>query len=487
MAAAQKEDRCWTPRTSAACGRAPEVRRVLDALRVVGGFPTCLPSPRRVPAPDAYDPRIRGRICVESLKVDLLDDGLCGATNGGRPVDVLALCSAARVDVALGVVLGLALAAFAGRGLAAGARAACAGPVELGRRRARCTPPPRCGRHLRRGLEAGSVGAAPHLVRSPAPARSRSLTRSGCAPSTAWAVTTTAPATRSSALVGEVRDDRVRVEPWLRCEYSGGPLRSAIVAPLDGAGPPHRRARRLPRCPGRLRLEETRVVGEVAALVSAMVEPSEMEARGRAARARRAARAAGRDLAALRRQRAGGGRLVHPLAARGGARAADRVRRVHPLRVARQRADATVADELRYVEKYLRLEQARFGERLKVRVQVDPEALQAVLPVLSLQPLVENAVRHGVERQPEGGLVRSRASTSATTSRCGDPTTARGSTPSARATRSPAVARGSGSATCTGGCGRPSARATDSGRATRRAGTTVVMPLPSPAPGCEPR
>jgi two-component system LytT family sensor kinase len=72
---------------------------------------------------------------------------------------------------------------------------------------------------------------------------------------------------------------------------------------------------------------------------------------------------------------------------------------------ARQRAYVTVADELRYVEKYLRLEQARFGERLRVRVQVDPEVLQAVLPVLSLQPLVENAVRHGVEREPDGGMV----------------------------------------------------------------------------------
>jgi two-component system LytT family sensor kinase len=57
------------------------------------------------------------------------------------------------------------------------------------------------------------------------------------------------------------------------------------------------------------------------------------------------------------------------------------------------------------VEKYLRLEQARFGERLRVRVQVDPEVLPAVVPVLSLQPLVENAVRHGIEARPEGGLV----------------------------------------------------------------------------------
>jgi two-component system LytT family sensor kinase len=57
----------------------------------------------------------------------------------------------------------------------------------------------------------------------------------------------------------------------------------------------------------------------------------------------------------------------------------------------------TLADELTFVEKYLRLEQARFGERLEVRVQVAPEVLAAVVPVLSLQPLVENAVRHGVE------------------------------------------------------------------------------------------
>jgi two-component system, LytTR family, sensor kinase len=57
----------------------------------------------------------------------------------------------------------------------------------------------------------------------------------------------------------------------------------------------------------------------------------------------------------------------------------------------------TLAEELHYVQKYLRLEQARFRDRLTVRVQVDPDVLQAVVPVLSLQPLVENAVKHGVE------------------------------------------------------------------------------------------
>ena len=62
------------------------------------------------------------------------------------------------------------------------------------------------------------------------------------------------------------------------------------------------------------------------------------------------------------------------------------------------RSYVTLADELHYVEKYLRLEQARFGDRLDVRVSVAPEVLTAVVPVLSMQPLVENAVRHGVEK-----------------------------------------------------------------------------------------
>jgi len=62
-----------------------------------------------------------------------------------------------------------------------------------------------------------------------------------------------------------------------------------------------------------------------------------------------------------------------------------------------ERPYVTLADELHYVEKYLNLERARFGDRLRVRLEVAPEILQTVLPVLSLQPLVENAVRHGIE------------------------------------------------------------------------------------------
>jgi two-component system LytT family sensor kinase len=213
------------------------------------------------------------------------------------------------------------------------------------------------------------------------------------------------PGDALAALAGEVRDDRLRVEPRLHCEHPACSLRSAIVAPLVVQD---RRVGALVALydrPGRLRLEETRVVGEVAALVSAMVELSEMEAVGE-----RLARA---ELSALRAQISP--HFIYNALAAVASFIHSRPEEARELLTefaefiryafARQRAYVTVADELRYVEKYLRLEQARFGERLKVRVQVDPEVLQAVLPVLSLQPLVENAVRHGVEREPDGGLV----------------------------------------------------------------------------------
>ncbi|MFE2145329.1 histidine kinase [Streptomyces sp. NPDC059456] len=57
----------------------------------------------------------------------------------------------------------------------------------------------------------------------------------------------------------------------------------------------------------------------------------------------------------------------------------------------------TLAEELRSVEQYLALAGARFGDRLKVTLQVAPEVLPVALPFLCLQPLVENAVKHGLE------------------------------------------------------------------------------------------
>jgi two-component system, LytTR family, sensor kinase len=65
----------------------------------------------------------------------------------------------------------------------------------------------------------------------------------------------------------------------------------------------------------------------------------------------------------------------------------------------------TLAEELRSIERYLELEKARFGDRLGVRLRVAPEVLSVALPFLSLQPLVENAVRHGIEGKPDQGHV----------------------------------------------------------------------------------
>ena len=65
----------------------------------------------------------------------------------------------------------------------------------------------------------------------------------------------------------------------------------------------------------------------------------------------------------------------------------------------------TLADELGNIEKYLTLERARFGERLRIRWRIAPEVLGVVVPFLSIQPLVENAVRHGLAGRPNGGTV----------------------------------------------------------------------------------
>ena len=63
-----------------------------------------------------------------------------------------------------------------------------------------------------------------------------------------------------------------------------------------------------------------------------------------------------------------------------------------------------LADELRNIDRYLTLERARFGTALDVKLQVAPEVLNVVVPFLALQPLVENAVRHGLAGQ-RGGTI----------------------------------------------------------------------------------
>lgn len=66
---------------------------------------------------------------------------------------------------------------------------------------------------------------------------------------------------------------------------------------------------------------------------------------------------------------------------------------------------ASVAEELALARGYLEIEQLRFGERLRLHWALDPRAGAALLPALILQPLVENAVRHGVEPSEDGADV----------------------------------------------------------------------------------
>ncbi|MEU4035214.1 sensor histidine kinase [Streptomyces collinus] len=65
----------------------------------------------------------------------------------------------------------------------------------------------------------------------------------------------------------------------------------------------------------------------------------------------------------------------------------------------------TLAEELRSIEQYLELARARFGRRLEVTLRIAPEVLPVTLPFLCLQPLVENALKHGLEESVDRGRI----------------------------------------------------------------------------------
>jgi hypothetical protein len=74
-----------------------------------------------------------------------------------------------------------------------------------------------------------------------------------------------------------------------------------------------------------------------------------------------------------------------------------------------RREQAPLADELTLAEAYLQVQQARMEDRLRFTIDADPTVRQAMLPPLLLQPLVENAIVHGLEPQIDGGVVTVRA------------------------------------------------------------------------------
>ncbi|HEX9002400.1 MAG TPA: histidine kinase [Blastocatellia bacterium] len=69
----------------------------------------------------------------------------------------------------------------------------------------------------------------------------------------------------------------------------------------------------------------------------------------------------------------------------------------------------TLQEEVEFIHKYLEIEQTRFADRLKVSIDLAPETLPALVPSFILQPLVENAVKHGISQIPGAGLIEIRA------------------------------------------------------------------------------
>ena len=273
------------------------------------------------------------------------------------------------MDVVLGFLLGVVLTASvlavsrllgAAAGARARARRACAPALHA----AAATLP-----HLRKGLTRESAGKAiGHL---------HALTQAAGVLIDDGETVLAADGPRATTSSGCRTPTRVEVV------RGPDPFGNTVVAPLIVGG---ERIGRLAAFYGperRLRPEDTRVVSEVASLVSAQVELSAL--------AEQEERLAQAELRALRAQisphfiynaLAAVANSIHtkPEEAR---ELLTEFAEFTRYAFRGNRSYVTLADELHYVEKYLRLEQARFGDRLDVRVSVAPEVLTAVVPVLS--------------------------------------------------------------------------------------------------------
>jgi two-component system, LytTR family, sensor kinase len=208
-----------------------------------------------------------------------------------------------------------------------------------------------------------------------------------------------------SRLLERASDDHLHIVPRLVSSDPSCPLRSAVLAPLIAQGKRVGTLIAFYRSVGRPSHHELRVVQEAASLVSAQVELSLV-----AAQEERVAQA---ELRALRAQ-ISPHFIYNALAAVAGDIHA-RPEEARDLLIdfaeftrylfRDGRSYVTLGEEIEHVERYLRLEQARFRDILKVTIDVPPETLGTVVPAMSVQPLVENAVRHGVERRAGGRVV----------------------------------------------------------------------------------
>jgi signal transduction histidine kinase len=71
----------------------------------------------------------------------------------------------------------------------------------------------------------------------------------------------------------------------------------------------------------------------------------------------------------------------------------------------KDRQEVPLAEEMAFLEHYLAIQKIRFGDHLRIETQIAPEVKYASVPCLLVQPLVENAIRHGISRRASGGTV----------------------------------------------------------------------------------
>jgi two-component system LytT family sensor kinase len=208
-----------------------------------------------------------------------------------------------------------------------------------------------------------------------------------------------------SKLLARTPDDQVQIVPRLVSSDPTCPLRSAVLAPLIVQSKRAGTLIAFYRAIGKPSQHELRVVGEAASLVAAQVALSVL--------ADQEERLAQAELRALRAQ-------ISPHFIYNALAAVAGDIHVRPEEARELLIDfaeftrylfrdgrpyVTLGEELAHVERYLRLEQARFRDGLRVSIDAPPETLDVVVPAMSLQPLVENAVRHGVEQRAGRGRV----------------------------------------------------------------------------------
>ncbi len=308
------------------------------------------------------------------------------------------------MDPALGVVLGIGIAAALAAVLRA-VRGRSTGIPEDGMQAAlhaaTATLP-----HLRRGLSSRTAERAVPYLRALTGAAAIALadTRSVLAID-GEGREQVRPGDLLSRLLERAGDNRLHIVPRLVSSDPTCPLRSAVLAPLVAQDKRIGTLIAFYRSTGRPSHHELRVVQEAASLVSAQVELSLV-----AAQEERLAQA---ELRALRAQ-ISPHFIYNALAAVAGDIHA-RPEEARDLLIdfaeftrylfRDGRSYVTLGEEIDHVERYLRLEQARFRESLHVTIDVPESTRGTVVPAMSLQPLVENAVRHGVERGAGRGRV----------------------------------------------------------------------------------